>query len=151
MATTTNLREAKYNEILSSDLELRCRWSMPPKVYASSAPHFPGKDFYMIWLCLASESPSLFDLWSVIRRTVELGIDNQLFEGMVGAEIVPCLKRSDDVVVTRILRLSFFTPSIEALLKLQPTSLLSGDILPGQVRCSWYMPSDRVVNGLRMD
>lgn len=139
MTQTIDAREAKYSSILNTDPELRHRWAASPQVFVSSAPLVPGKNFYMIWLYLGKDKFSTIDLWSVIRRTVQLGVNNDMFSGMVGGEIVPCFLGAEDVRGERILRLSFLTPSIDGLLELEANSLLAGDIIPDQIRCSWYL------------
>jgi hypothetical protein len=133
-------REAVFDAILISDVQLRLRWRKEPHVFVQPDPAAPSKKFLMIWVCIGEESFSLSAIWSLLDRIVRLGRDNLLFSGVVGGEIIPTLLSEGNGVPERVLRLSFFSRSIEALLDGSPSSLLKGDLIPGEVRCTWYLP-----------
>ena len=134
-----NSINAQMSSVLALDLELKSGWVRVPCVYI--VPHNTNSEnfFLMIWVYLDNALISLPHIWSVLKRIISLFCEKHFLDGMLGAEIVLSVAGKNTEGAQRILRLSFFSRYVEALIANNDSILLAGDIIPDGARCSWYV------------
>jgi len=129
-------------DTLCQDEKLMSILAEPPSAYVLPAGKSATGEYVIIWLFLQPESVSYSHLINVISSAVRLPHEKSCYAGLIGVEVVPCLRFTDGSA-DRVVRVCVHDGCYHIVEELDSRSIRKATPVEG-ISCSWYWEPNSV-------